>query len=108
MGKQFQDVYDFDRLIKVKENRDGLERFDAKVDRHKQRLRELLDIDENVLVLAERLRKKTLLEDYTKVQLKTKLILNRDKILTISARSKLNNKQHLFALAQQKRTKNKR
>ena len=45
-GKYFQEVYDFDLLIKVKENRDRLERFDAKVDRRKKRLREPLDIDE--------------------------------------------------------------
>ena len=39
-GKYFQEVYDFDRLIKIKENRDWLERFNAKVDRRKKRLRE--------------------------------------------------------------------
>ena len=38
MRKYFQDVYDFDQLIKVKENRDQLERFDAEIDRHKKRL----------------------------------------------------------------------
>ena len=57
-GKYFQEVYDFDWLIKIKENRDWLERFNAKVDRRKKRLREPLGIDEKVLVLAERLRKK--------------------------------------------------
>ena len=30
--KYFQEVFDFHRLIKVKENRDRTERFDAKVD----------------------------------------------------------------------------
>ena len=91
-GKYFQEVYDFDWLIKVKENRDRLERFDAKVD--EKRLREPLDIDEKVLVLAERLRKndapgrlyKSTTENIT------------DKIFTISARSKLNNGTNLYWL----------
>ena len=58
MGKNFQEVYDFDRLIKVKENRYRLERFDTKVDRRKKNLRDPLEIDEKVIVLAEHLRKK--------------------------------------------------
>ena len=45
MRKYFQDVCDFDQLIKVKENRDQLERFDAEIDRHKKRLWEPLEID---------------------------------------------------------------
>ena len=62
-------------LIKVKENRDQLERFDAKVDRRNKRLREHLDIDEKVFILAERQ------EDYTKAQPKTKLFLTEIKFL---------------------------
>ena len=58
MGKYFQEVHDFDRLIKVLKNRDWLERFDTKVDRRKKGLREPLDTDEKLSVLAERLRKK--------------------------------------------------
>ena len=57
-GKHFQEVYDFHRLIKVKESRDQTEKFDAKVDRRKKRLRDPLEVDEKVLVLAECLRKK--------------------------------------------------
>ena len=57
-GKHIQEVYDFDRVIKVKENRDRFERFDAEVDRLKKRLKEPLTIDKKVLVLANRLRKK--------------------------------------------------
>ena len=33
--KYFQEVYDFHRLIKVKENRDRTERLDTKLDRRK-------------------------------------------------------------------------
>ena len=51
--KYFQEVFDFHHLIKVKENRDQTERFDAKVDTRKKLLRDPLEIRENVLVLAE-------------------------------------------------------
>ena len=50
-GKYFQKVYDFHRLIKVKENRDRTEKFDAKVDRCKKCLTDSLEIGEKVLVL---------------------------------------------------------
>ena len=67
-GKYFQEVYDFHRLIKVKQDRDQRERFDSKIDRCRRQLRDPLEIGEKVLVLAERLRKKTRLEDCIKVQ----------------------------------------
>ena len=41
-GKYFQNIYDFDRLIKVKKNRDRLERFDAKVDRREKTFKRTL------------------------------------------------------------------
>ena len=44
--------------MKVKENRDRVERFDTKVDRREKRLRDPLEIGEKVLALAKRLRKK--------------------------------------------------
>ena len=78
MRKYFQEVLIIvliKVLIKVKENRDQLERFDAKVDRRNKRLKEHLDIDEKVFILAERQ------EDYTKAQPKTKLFLTEIKFL---------------------------
>ena len=74
-GKYFQEVYDFHCLIKVKENRDQIERFDTKFDRRKKRLRDPLEVGGKILVLAERLRKKTLLEDCIKTQQKIKAFL---------------------------------
>ena len=67
-GKYFQEVYDFHRLIKVKQDRDQRERFDSKIVRCKKQLRDPLQIGEKVLVLAECLTKKTRLEDCIKVQ----------------------------------------
>ena len=55
-------------LNKVKQDRDQRGRFDSKIDRCKKQLRDPLEIGEKVLVLAERLRKKTRLEDCIKVQ----------------------------------------
>ena len=78
-GKYFQEVFDFDWLIQIKENRDWLEKFNAIVDRRKKRLREPLDIDVKVIVLAEHLRKKTLQENYTNAQPKAKLFLTKIK-----------------------------
>ena len=52
-GKYFQEIYYFHRFIKVKENRNRKERFDAKLDRRKRSLRDHLEIGEK----AERLRK---------------------------------------------------
>ena len=62
-------------MIKVKENRDQIERFDTKFDRRKKLLRDPLEVGEKSLVLAERLRKKTLLEDCIKTQPKIKAFL---------------------------------
>ena len=74
-GKYFQEVYDFHRLIKVKENRDQKKQFDPKVDRHKKHLTDPLEVGENVLVLDERLRKKTPLKDCIIAQQKLKAFL---------------------------------
>ena len=74
-GKYFQEVYDFHRLIKVKENRDRKKQFDPKVDRRKKHLADPLEVGENVLVLDERLRKKTPLKDCIITQQKLKAFL---------------------------------
>ena len=58
MGKYFKEICDFNHLIKIKKNRDRLEKFDAKVDRRKKSLIDPLEIDEKVIALDERLRKK--------------------------------------------------
>ena len=55
----FREKYDFYRLRKVGTHANRLERYDIKKDIQKpKKLREPLEIGENVLVLAERLKKK--------------------------------------------------
>ena len=106
-GKYFQEVYEFARLIKVRKNRDQLERFDGKVERRKKRLREPLDTDQKVLILAERLRKKDAPGRLCKSTTENKTSFNRDKKF-YKIRKDKTKQQHLFVLAQRKRTKNKR
>ena len=55
----FREVYDFYRLVKVTKNANRYERYNEKLDRkQKKKLREPLNINEKVLVLAERIKKK--------------------------------------------------
>ena len=55
----FREVYDFYRLVKVSKVANRYERYNEKLDKkQKRKLREPLKIDEKVLVLAERIKKK--------------------------------------------------
>ena len=57
-GKQFQEVYDFIRIKKIENNQMRNDKYDQNIDRRKRTLRDPLNLDEKVLVLAERLKKK--------------------------------------------------
>ena len=55
----FKEVYDFYRLVKVSKDANRYERYNEKLDKkQKKKLREPLNIDEKVLILAERIKKK--------------------------------------------------
>ena len=70
--ENYREIYDFHRLLKVKEDIERRERANIKTDRRKMnKLREPLDIDKKVLVLSERLKKKDALDFYTKSQHRT-------------------------------------
>ena len=97
-GKFFQEVYDFHRLVKVKENRDQTERFNAKVDRRKKWLRDPLELGETVFIFAELLRKKDAPGRLYKSTRENKSFFNRDRTFIISERSKLNNTTYLYWL----------
>ena len=97
-GKYFQEVYDFHRLIKVKENRDWTEMFHSKVDRHKKSLRDPQEVGESVLVLSQRLRKKDASERLYESTTENKSFFNRDRTFAISERSKLNDNTYLYWL----------
>ena len=61
-------------------------------------MRDPSEIDEKVIVLAERLRKKDAPGRLYKSTTENKTFFNRDRIFTISARSKLNNSTYLYWL----------
>ena len=56
--KYFQEIYDFIRLQKIENNQTRNDKYNQKLDRRKRKLRSPLNLDEKVLVLAERLKKK--------------------------------------------------
>ena len=58
LGKYFQEICAFMRLKKIGSNQTGNERCNEKIDKRKRKLTSSLNVDEKVLVLAERLGKK--------------------------------------------------
>ena len=68
-SKYFQGIYDFLRLWKIETNQTGNDQYSEKLDRRKRKLRSPLNLDERVLVLAERLRKKMRLAIFIRLQL---------------------------------------
>ena len=55
----FKEIYDFYRMVKVSKAVNRYECYNAKIDeKQKRKLRELLEINEKVLILAERIKKK--------------------------------------------------
>ena len=57
-SKYFQEIYDIMRLQKIETNQARNTRYNEKIDRRKGKLRSPLNLNEKVLVLAKRLRKK--------------------------------------------------
>ena len=70
-GKYFQEFYDFVRLRKIQNNQIRNDKYsNQKIDRRKRTLRSPLNLTENFQCQLKDLEKKTLQEDYIKVQLK--------------------------------------
>ena len=57
-GKYFEEIYDFMKITKIENNQMRNDKYVQKIDRRKRTLRTPLNLDEKVLVLAERLKKK--------------------------------------------------
>ena len=95
-GKDFQKIYDFMRIRKIENNQMRNDKYDKKIDRRKRTLRSPLDLDEKVLVLAERLKKKDAPENLYKASIDNILFFNRDRIFTIYKRAELNNGTYLY------------
>ena len=92
----FSKVYDFARLKKVEDNQVRNQKYDQKIDRRKITLRSFLYLDEKVLVLAERLKKKDAPGKIFKSTTDNIPYFNRNRIFTIYKRVKLNNGSYLY------------
>ena len=74
-GEYYRELYNFLRLKKVENNQQRNNKYDEKLDKRKRKLRNPLYLDEKVLVLAERLKKKMLLLNFIKLLLTIYLFL---------------------------------
>ena len=86
----FKEVYDFYRLVKVTKAANRYERYNGKIDRKKRKLREPLEIDEKVLVLAERIKKKDALGVLFKSTTENIPFFNKKEIFKITKRNLIN------------------
>ena len=100
-----REMYDFLRVKKVDNNNYRNNKYDAKKDRRQKKLRNPLYLDEKVLVLAERLKKKDAPSKFYKASTDNIPFFNRDKMFTIYRRAKLNNGSYLYWLEDESNTK---
>ena len=97
-GKYFQEVYNFMRLKKIQNNEMRVDKCNQRIDRRKKTLRSLLNIAENALVLAKRLKKKDAPGKIFKSSSDSFPFFNRNRIFTIYGKVKLNNNSCLYWL----------
>ena len=95
-GEYFQEIYDFMRLKKIGNKRSRNEKYGEKLDKRKRKLKSPLNLDEKVLVLAERLKKKNAPGNLYKASTDNIPLFNRDRISTIYKRAKLENGIYLY------------
>ena len=88
-GKYFQEIYDFVRLRKIENDQMRNDKYDQKIDKRKRTLRSPLHLDEKVLALAERLKKKDGPGSLYKAFIDNMPCFNRNRIFTICKRAKL-------------------
>ena len=72
------------------------DKYGPKIDRRKRTLRSPLNLDEKLLVFAERLKIKVCLEIFIRLLLTICRFFNRDRIFFIYKRAKLNNDTYLY------------
>ena len=84
------------------------EKYNEKIDRRKRKLRSPLNLDEKVLVLAERLKKKDEPGSLYKASTENIPFFNRDRIFTIYKRVTLENGIYLYWLEKNRRKINGR
>ena len=95
-GEYFQEIYDFMRLRKLENNQTRNNKYNQKLNGRKTKLRSPLSLDEKVLVLAERLKKKDASGNLYKASTDNISFFNRNRIFTIYKRIKLNDGTYLY------------
>ena len=91
-----REMFDFLRVKKVDNNKFRNEKYNRRKDRRQKKLRNPLNLDEKVLVLAERLKKKDAPSKLFKATADNTPFYNREKIFTIYKRAKLYNGNYLY------------
>ena len=97
-GEFNREMYDFQRIKKVDNNNYRNRKYETKKDKRRKKLRSPLYLDEKVLVLAERLKKKDALSKFFKASTDNIPFFNREKIFRIYKRAKLDNGTYLYWL----------
>ena len=97
-GEFNREMYDFQRIKKVDNNNYRNRKYETKKDKRQKKLRSPLYLDEKVLVLAERLKKKDAPSKFFKASTDNIPFFNREKIFRIYKRAKLDNGSYLYWL----------
>ena len=97
-GEFNREMYDFLRIKKIDKNIDRNKRYNIKRDKRKKKLRNPLQINEKVLLLAERLKKKDAPSKFFKPSTDNIPFFNREKIFKIYKITKISNGSYLYWL----------
>ena len=97
-GEFNREMYDFQRIKKVDNNNYRTRKYETKKDKRRTKLRNPLYLDEKVLVLAERLKKKDAPSKFFKASTDNIPFFNREKVFRIYKRAKLDNGSYLYWL----------
>ena len=97
-GEFNREMYDFQRIKKVDNNNYRTRKYETKKDKRRRKLRNPLYLDEKVLVLAERLKKKDAPSKFFKASTDNTPFFNREKVFRIYKRVKLDNGSYLYWL----------
>ena len=100
-----REMYDFLRVKKVDNNYYRKMKYETKKDKRQKKIRNPLHIDEKVLVLAERLKKKDAPSKFYKASTDNIPFFNRDKVFTIYKRAKLSSGSYLYWIVDENNNK---
>ena len=97
-GEFNREMYDLQRIKKVDNNNYRTRKYETKKDKRRRKLRNPLYLDEKVLVLAERLKKKDAPSKFFKASTDNIPFFNREKVFRIYKRAKLDSGSYLYWL----------